>query len=178
MKLFLTTHSSRKRIAMKSPILILILFLLFSGCQRNEDDVRALVRSELARMTKPEVFTKAEVVGPYSPAIKIGGFLFISGQIGLNQETGQLEGPDIESQTRRSLENIMALLRQAGLDSSNVIQCTVFLKDINNFAAMNLIYGGYFEEGRYPTRSTVEVSNIPRNAIVEIAAVAYKEPSQ
>ena len=162
---------------MKFLFAFLVVCLFFAGCQRSEDDVRSLIRNEIARMNSPEIFTRAEVVGPYSPAVKVGGFLFISGQIGLNQETVQLEGPSIESQTRRALENLMALLQQADYDSSHVIQCTVFLKNIDDFTAMNLIYGGYFEEGRYPTRSTVEVSNLPRNAIVEIAAVAYKEPT-
>ncbi|MCI0706081.1 MAG: Rid family detoxifying hydrolase [Ignavibacteriae bacterium] len=118
--------------------------------------------------------TDAKTIGPYSPAVQVGNFLFVSGQIGMDPVTSELAGDDIESQTRQSLTNMMAILQQAGYDSSHIVQCSVFLKDINDFAKMNLIYGGFFEEGSYPTRTTVEVSNLPRNAKVEIAAIAFR----
>lgn len=151
----------------------LTIFLL--SCGPSDDEVRSLIHSELKKKSAIEYITEAQVVGPYSPAVRAGNFLFISGQLGIDPETSRLAGDDIESQTRQALDNLIDVLRKAGYDSSNVIQCSVFLKDINNFAKMNLIYGGYFSEGRYPARSTIEVSNLPRNAIVEIAAIAYKE---
>lgn len=160
---------------MKNLMIIVSTFLL-SGCGKSEDDIRTIVQQELARAAERSFITDAQVIGPYSPAIRVGNFLFVSGQIGLKSTTGELAGTDIESQTRQALDNLMSILQKAGYDSSHVIQCTVFLKDINDFPKMNLIYGGYFEEGRYPTRTTVEVSNLPRQAKVEITAVAYKEP--
>jgi 2-iminobutanoate/2-iminopropanoate deaminase len=156
--------------------MIIVSTFLLSGCGKSEDDIRTIVQQELARAAERSFITDAQVIGPYSPAIRVGNFLFVSGQIGLKSTTGELAGTDIESQTRQALDNLMSILQKAGYDSSHVIQCTVFLKDINDFPKMNLIYGGYFEEGRYPTRTTVEVSNLPRQAKVEITAVAYKEP--
>jgi 2-iminobutanoate/2-iminopropanoate deaminase len=147
---------------------------VFSGCGPSEDDVRAIVQRELANASVRTEVTNAQVIGPYSPAVKVGRLLFISGQIGLDPETGQLSGTDIEGQTQQALRNLGSVLSGAGFDSSQVVQCTVFLKDMNDFQRMNLIYGGYFREEHYPARTTVEVSNLPRNAIVEIAAIAYK----
>jgi 2-iminobutanoate/2-iminopropanoate deaminase len=154
---------------------MIVLFVV--GCGRSDEDIRRMIQEELLRAGERTFITDARVIGPYSPAVKVGNFLFVAGQIGLNPETVQLAGDDIESQTRQALNNLMAILRQAGYDSSHVVQCNVFLKDINDFPKMNLIYGGYFPEGRYPARTTVEVSNLPRRAIVEIAAIAHKPKS-
>lgn len=154
---------------------VALLSFFLTGCTPSEDDVRKLVREELAKSSTRSYVTDAQVIGPYSPAVRVGNFLFVSGQIGLVPETGEMIGEDIESQTRQSLDNLMSILRKGGYDSSHVVQCTVYLKDINDFPKMNLLYGGYFVEGAYPTRATVEVSNLPRKAKVEIAAVAYKE---
>lgn len=159
---------------MKTLCLAVSLLVLTLGCGPSEEDIRALVREELARSSAIEHVTDANVIGPYSPAIKVGNFLFVSGQIGLHPETMQLDGIEIENQSRRALDNLMAVLGKAGYDSSDVIQCTVFLKEINDFQKMNLIYGGYFDENRYPTRMTVEASDLPRNALIEISAIAYK----
>ena len=159
---------------MRYPWMIVPLAMTALGCGPSDDDVRALVRSELERSSAVEHITDASVIGPYSPAIKAGNFLFVSGQIGLDPGTMQLAGADIETQTRRSLDNMMTILAKAGYDSSHVIQCTVFLKDINDYQRMNLVYGGYFEDNRYPARMAVEVSDLPRNALVEVSAVAYK----
>jgi 2-iminobutanoate/2-iminopropanoate deaminase len=116
----------------------------------------------------------AETVGPYSPAVRVGGFLFVSGQIGLDQTTGQLHNESIETETRQVMENLMRILRAEGYDSSHVINAAVYLKNMNDYPKMNLVYGGYFEEGAYPARVAVEVSNLPRQANVEIAVVACK----
>jgi len=136
--------------------------------------VKTIVANELANASARSKVTNAEVIGPYSPAVRIGNLLFVSGQIGLDPATGQLAGPEIEAQTQQALRNLGSVLSGTGFDSSHVVQCTVYLKDMNDFQKMNLIYGGYFQEGHYPARTTVEVSNLPRNAIIEIAAIAFK----
>ncbi|MGB2869090.1 MAG: Rid family detoxifying hydrolase [Bacteroidota bacterium] len=154
-------------------LLCSFVLLLLIGC-RSEEDMRKMMREEISKAAARSYFTSAQVVGPYTPAITTGGLVFISGQIGISQETGQFVGEDVESQTRQALANVLALARQAGCDSSDIVQCTVFLKNMNNFQKMNLIYGGYFAEGKYPTRSTVEVSNLPKNAEIEISAIAVR----
>ena len=123
---------------------------------------------------KRTAVTDANVIGPYSPAQKVGNFLFVSGQIALNQQTGVIENRDIETETRQALNNLMSILQKAGLDSSDVISTTVYLKDIADYPKMNNIYGGYFQEGNYPARATVQVAALPRDAHIEISAIAYK----
>jgi 2-iminobutanoate/2-iminopropanoate deaminase len=157
------------------PIMLITITACLLGCGTNDEEMRTMIQQELSRAGERSYVIDANVIGPYSPAVKVGDFLFVSGQIGLNPETVQLAGDDIESQTRQALENLMSILRKAGYDSSHVVQCNVFLKDISHFQRMNLVYGGYFPEGRYPARTTVEVSNLPRSAIIEIAAIAHKQ---
>lgn len=110
-------------------------------------------------------------IGPYSQAVAIGGFLFTSGQIALDPETGVLVDGDIKAQTERVLKNLSAVLEEAGCTAKNVVKTTVFLSDMNDFAAMNEVYGTFFKENP-PARSAVEVSKLPKNAKVEIEAVA------
>ena len=112
-------------------------------------------------------------IGPYSQAIEAGGLIFTSGQIPLDPKTGDMP-ETIEECTRRSLENIKAILEQAGSDMSKVIKTTVFLADMDDFAAMNGIYGQYFSEGALPARSAVQVAKLPKGAKVEIEAIAVK----
>jgi 2-iminobutanoate/2-iminopropanoate deaminase len=119
-------------------------------------------------------YTDAQVIGPYTPAIKVGDLLYVSGQIAFKPGTTELAADDIEVQTRQVLENIKSILANAGCDMSDVVQCTVYLKDMNDFAKMNQTYGTYFVQGKYPTRTTVEVSSLPRKARIEITAVACK----
>jgi 2-iminobutanoate/2-iminopropanoate deaminase len=118
--------------------------------------------------------TDAKTIGPYSPAVKFCKFLYLSGQIAMKPGTTELAGDDIETQARQVMENINSLLTKAGYEMSDVVQCTVYLKDMNDFAKMNQIYGSYFVQGRFPTRTTVEVSNLPAKAKIEITAVAFK----
>lgn len=160
---------------MKSLAMMALVGMVLAGCGKSDDEIRGIVRQELAKAGAAQFMTSAQVIGPYSPAVHVGKLLFVSGQIGLDPATGKLAGTTIESQTRQALENLRSILEKSGYDSTSVIQCSVFLKDVNDFQQMNLIYGGYFQEGRYPARTTVEVSNLPRNAIIEIAAIAYKE---
>jgi 2-iminobutanoate/2-iminopropanoate deaminase len=156
-------------------VLSLVMGWIMLGCGPSEDEIRTMIRDEIRSASAKSFMTAGKPIGPYSPAVRVGRFLYVSGQVGLNPETQALAGRDIESQTRQALENMRSILEKAGYDSSNVIQCNVFLKDINDFQSMNLVYGGYFPDSAFPARTTVEVSNLPRGAIVEIAAIAYKE---
>lgn len=116
----------------------------------------------------------APAIGPYSPALKVGNFLFLSGQIPLDPASGQLVAGDIRVQTKRVLDNIGAILSGAGVDFSHVVKSTVYLTDFNDFAAMNEIYATYFT-APFPARSTVEVSRLPKDCRVEIEVLAVFE---
>ena len=110
-------------------------------------------------------------IGPYSQAVIGNGLVFAAGQIPLDPRTGQLVPGDIRVQTRRVLENLKAVLEAAGSSMDRVVKTTVFLRDLNDFGAANEIYGEYFRESP-PARSTVQVVKLPRDAAVEIEAVA------
>lgn len=111
-----------------------------------------------------------QAIGPYSQAILANGMLFISGQIPINPETGEIvEG--IENQTRQVLNNLKAIIEKENLDLDNVVKCTVFLKNMDDFAKMNEVYAEFFVE-EPPARAAVEVSRLPRDVMVEIEAIA------
>jgi 2-iminobutanoate/2-iminopropanoate deaminase len=110
-------------------------------------------------------------IGPYSPAIRAGQLLFVSGQVPIDPSTGQMIDGDIAAQTRRVFENIGALLTAGGRSFADVARTTVFLADMNDFAAMNEVYGQYFSEP-YPARATVQVARLPKDARVEIDVIA------
>ena len=110
-------------------------------------------------------------IGPYSQAIKAGNLLFLSGQVPIDPATGQLVADDIAQQTRRVFENLGAILEAAGLSFDAVVRTTVYLLDMNEFAAMNEVYATFFSAPA-PARATVQVSRLPRDARVEIDAVA------
>lgn len=112
-------------------------------------------------------------IGPYSQAIEVNGFVYTSGQLPINPETGEFAGSDIKSQTEQSLKNVKAILDEAGLTMQNVVKTTVFLADMADFAAMNEVYSSYFSEP-YPARSAVAVKTLPKAALVEIECVAAK----
>jgi 2-iminobutanoate/2-iminopropanoate deaminase len=115
-------------------------------------------------------------IGPYSQAVRVGEFVFTSGQVALDPATGAIVEGGIEPQTERVIENLRAVLAAAGLDFSHVIKTTVFLKDMGDFAAMNAIYARAFApEGVVPpARSTVEVARLPKDALVEIECIAQQ----
>ena len=111
-------------------------------------------------------------IGPYSQANKFGNLVITSGQLPIDMATGAFpEG--IEAQTKASLENVKTILENAGSSMDKVLKTTVFLKDINDFAAMNGVYATFFSEGSYPSRSAIEVARLPKDALVEIEAIAY-----
>ena len=110
-------------------------------------------------------------IGPYAQAVKVNGMIFTSGPIRLDTATGMF--PEvIQAQTKQSLSNVRAILEEAGTNMDRVVKTTVFLSDMNNFAAMNEVYATFFREGCYPARSAVEVSRLPKDALVEIEVIA------
>ena len=110
-------------------------------------------------------------IGPYSQAVKVNNLVFVSGQIPLNPETGQVVQGDIKAQAGQALENIKAILKAAGSSLNDVVKTTVFMKNLKDFAAMNAVYQEYFQENP-PARTTIEVVGLPRDAIIEIEAIA------
>ena len=113
-------------------------------------------------------------IGPYSQAVKAGNLLFISGQVPLDPATGAVVEGDITVQTRRVLDNVKAILTEAGADFSNVVKTTVFLRDMNDFVPMNRVYAEYYPEN-CPARSAVQVARLPKDVSVEIETIAYLE---
>jgi 2-iminobutanoate/2-iminopropanoate deaminase len=114
----------------------------------------------------------APAVGPYSPAVGAGDFVFVSGQIALDPD-GKIHGYGPMEQTQKALENLQATLAAAGLTLEHVVKTTIFLKNMEEFGAVNEVYGRFFSEP-YPARSTVEVARLPKDLHVEIEAVAYR----
>ncbi|GEA52281.1 MULTISPECIES: RidA family protein [Vibrio] len=116
-------------------------------------------------------------IGPYVQGIDLGGVVITSGQIPVNPATGEVSD-DIKEQTKQSLENVRAVIEQAGLTPEHIVKMTVFVKDLNDFAKVNEVYGEFFDSHNvknYPTRSTVEVARLPRDVGIEIEAIAIKK---
>lgn len=113
-------------------------------------------------------------IGPYAQANIVDGLIFTSGQIPLDPATGALVEGGIEEQTKQSLENLKAILEEAGSGLDKIVKTTCFLTDIGNFAKMNEVYATYFSDGLYPSRSAFEVGALPKGAMVEIEAIAMK----
>ncbi|WQS03003.1 RidA family protein [Helicobacter pylori] len=114
-----------------------------------------------------------KAIGPYSQAIATNDLVFISGQLGIDASTGEFKGADIHSQTTQSMENIKAILKEVGLGMDSVVKTTILLKSLDDFAVVNEIYGSYFKEP-YPARATFQVAKLPKDALVEIEAIAIK----
>ena len=112
-------------------------------------------------------------IGPYSQGVDGGSVVITSGQLPIDPATGAFAASDIAGQTRQSLKNVQAVLAQAGLGMENIIKTTVFLKDMNDFAAMNEVYAAFFPS-QPPARSAVEVARLPKDALVEIEAIAVR----
>ncbi len=113
-------------------------------------------------------------IGPYNQAILSGNMLFISGQIAINPKTSELETKNLEEETKLVMENLKAILTEAGMTFENVIKTSIFISDMNNFAKINQVYGNYFNADTAPARETVEVSNLPKFVNVEISVIAVK----
>ena len=125
-------------------------------------------------MTKEVINTNnaPEAIGPYSQGVIVGDFVYTSGQIPLNPVTGELV-TDIKLATKQSMENIKAILEEAGTSLNNVVKTSIFIKDLNDFEAVNEVYGTYFIENK-PARSCVQVAKLPKDAVIEIEAIAVK----
>ena len=111
-------------------------------------------------------------IGPYSQAVLAGNFLYISGQIAIVPQTGELEMTDVVSETHQVMKNLEAILQATGASFDNVVKASIFLKDMKQFAQVNTIYGGYFVS-QYPARETVQVSMLPKDVNVEISMIAF-----
>src|SRR5208282_4844129 len=112
-----------------------------------------------------------QAIGPYSQAIRAAGLIFTSGQIAIDPATSQIVGGDVSAQTERVLQNLAAILTASGSGMEKVLRCTVFLKNMGDFAAMNEVYGRHFKQAP-PARSTVEVARLPKDVLVEIDVIA------
>ncbi len=119
--------------------------------------------------------TKAPApIGPYNQAVLTGNTLYTSGQIAINPETGSLVLDDIKTETKQVLENMKAVLNEAGMDFENVVKTSIFISDMNNFSEINEVYATYFDENTAPARETVEVANLPKFVNLEISMIAIK----
>ena len=114
-------------------------------------------------------------VGPYSQAVKVGGFLFVSGQLGIDPASGHIEADDAAGQAKQVMANLQAVLQAAGLSMASVVRTTIYLADISDFAEVNEVYGAYFTTGVMPARATVQVGALPKGGMVEIDAIAVCE---
>jgi 2-iminobutanoate/2-iminopropanoate deaminase len=114
-----------------------------------------------------------QAIGHYSQAIQCGDFLFVSGQIAIDPQTANIIEGDVEAQTEQVLKNIAAIIEAAGMSLQDVVKCTCFLKDMNDFLKFNAVYETYFGES-LPARETVEVSRLPKDALVEVSAICGK----
>jgi 2-iminobutanoate/2-iminopropanoate deaminase len=159
---------------MKNLPLVLGLVFFLGGCTASEETMRRIAREEALTAMQKTFVKPGKTIAPYSPAVQVGGFLFVSGQIALDPVTGILRADNIEVETRQVLDNLSRVLQAAGYDSSHVVSATVYLKNINDYERMNAVYGKFFPAGAYPARVALEVGALPRQANVEIAVIAYK----
>jgi 2-iminobutanoate/2-iminopropanoate deaminase len=113
-------------------------------------------------------------IGPYNQAVLVGNMLYTSGQIALDPDTGELVMDSIEVETTQVMNNLKAVLEAADMNFKNVIKASIFISDMNSFAAINSVYGQYFDEATAPARETVEVANLPKFVNVEISVIAVK----
>ena len=126
-------------------------------------------------MRKAVTTSKApKAIGPYSQAVKCNGLIFVSGQVAIDPATQQVIEGDVAAQTERVMKNLSAILTASGSKFDQVLRCTVFLKNMDDFAAMNAVYAKYFK-AEPPARSTVEVARLPKNVLVEIDVIAQAE---
>jgi len=147
---------------MKIRIVLLVLTLLVHGCSQAPVD-----REVISTPNAPGA------VGPYSQAVRVRNMLYLSGQLGLDPETGEFTQGGFAAQAHKALENLKAVLEAAGYSMKDVVQCQVFVKDMNNYSEFNRIYTEYFDRD-FPARAVLEVSRIPKDGFIEIMMVAAK----
>jgi 2-iminobutanoate/2-iminopropanoate deaminase len=157
----------------KALLTLSLVAALCAGCRPAEEDLRRLIAEEVAHGGTQYIKPSA-VIGPYTPAVRSGNLLFVSGQIAIDPATGILVKENIEAETRQVLTNLDRVLKASGYDSSNVVSATVYLKNMGDYAAMNGIYGKFFPEGKYPARAAIQVAALPKDANIEIAVIACK----
>jgi 2-iminobutanoate/2-iminopropanoate deaminase len=145
--------------------LILAGGILLAGCRASDSPTR---------QGGAEHIIPGKVIGPYSPAVRAGGFLFVSGQIALDPVTGTMKNGSIEEETAQVLDNLEAVLKASGSSAAELVSATVYLTDMNNYTVVNGIYGKRFPEGKYPARVAVQVAALPRGARIEISAIAWR----
>ncbi|ADX68147.1 RidA family protein [Weeksella virosa] len=116
-----------------------------------------------------------KAIGPYSQAIVCNGLIFVSGQVPVNPETGEVVSSSFADEVHQVMKNVNAILAQAGTSINNVVKVTIFLSDMNNFAELNELYAGYFSSDQYPARECVQVARLPRDVNVEISVIAQCE---
>lgn len=147
---------------------VIPIAMLLAACAAPSD------HSSADRSSRPVATDDAPAaIGPYSQAVQVGNMLYLSGQIGLDPQTGELVDGGVEAETRRTMENLEAVLAAAGFSMGDVVEAEVFLADLGDYAAMNEVYGSYFDETP-PARAAVQVARLPRDARVEIKLTAVK----
>lgn len=114
-----------------------------------------------------------QAIGPYSQAVLINDFLYVSGQIPVDPKTQKIVTQDIESQTLQVMQNLQAILIEAGMNFENVVKTSIFIKNMDHFPTINRIYAEYFKGGNYPARETVEVARLPKDVNIEISLIAH-----
>ena len=147
--------------SIKIIILSLIFFLSFN-CNNNSSMKKIIKTNEAP-----------EPIGPYNQAIEAGEFIFLSGQIGIDVDTGELINENIQAETNQVMRNIESVLKASNRNFDNVVKSTIFLKDLNDFSTVNEVYSKYFKNKISPARETVEVARLPKDANVEISVIAY-----
>ena len=152
---------------MLKKMIVLSMVLLFIVCISCDDDNDLLTKKIIKSPDAPKA------IGPYSQAVKVGNTLYCSGQIAINPQTGKLVTETIEEETEQVLDNLAAVLKEAGMDFSNVVRATVFMSDIENYSKINGIYARYFKKNP-PARAAVQVANLPKYVNVEISCIAVK----
>ncbi len=128
----------------------------------------------MSETVKIETKSAPQAIGPYSQAVSAGGFVFVSGQIGMDPATGMLVEGSAASQAERALKNIAAILEAAGSSLSRVVRCDLYLASLSDFASVNEVYARYFSGPNLPARATVEAARLPKDALVEISCIAVK----
>lgn len=143
-------------------IILSLIFFLSYNCNNNLSMKKIIKTNEAP-----------EPIGPYNQAIEAGEFIFLSGQIGIDVDTGELINENIQAETNQVMRNIESVLKASNRNFDNVVKSTIFLKDLNDFSIVNEVYSKYFKNKISPARETVEVARLPKDANVEISVIAY-----